>query len=452
MEWHLSRILKSQEANNGQYTIWQTTFRRPVTNDPNVQSARSNNNEFASTMNANRISLRDRVYNLMTQSLTYNEIATECVGNGCGNTNSHDSFESVHDVIHTISGGPTGGHMYYLDFSAFDPVFWLHHTNIDRLVSMWQTINPDNFLTPGNLQSSNCQWDAGQSKNAYTPLKPFKKDTAGDFWTSEDVRQTTVLGYNYPETANGATAASVRSAVNKLYSSSSSSKKRWLSNRFEGRAAQEGDRDYKVVFNAEKHCLGTSYDTYVFLGPHNASCTPETCIKDPNFVGIYGVLAKKTDYSNGTVGNYHVSNNTLPKLAITGEVPLTTALQGKVATGELAGLDEASVTAYLAKNLNWQVIKGAGEVIAADQVPGLVANVVSATITPALSDDEFPIFGTPTSHPEATSGKPAGATSPLQFLPNPAAVEQGTCASPVVKYVDEAGNFLYNEMGGEALI
>ena len=34
-----------------------------------------------------------------------------------------------------------------LDYSAFDPVFWLHHTNIDRLFSIWQAIYPDRYGT-----------------------------------------------------------------------------------------------------------------------------------------------------------------------------------------------------------------------------------------------------------------------------------------------------------------
>ena len=34
-----------------------------------------------------------------------------------------------------------------LDYSAFDPIFWLHHTNIDRLFSIWQAIYPDRYET-----------------------------------------------------------------------------------------------------------------------------------------------------------------------------------------------------------------------------------------------------------------------------------------------------------------
>ena len=111
-----------------QYNTWTTTLRRPV--DGSSASTRSNNNMFASVMDQNRVSLRDRVYNLFVAPAQFVQVSTEATGSGTGNPSSHDSFESTHDSIHVISGGESGGHMYYVDYSAFDPVFWLHHTSV----------------------------------------------------------------------------------------------------------------------------------------------------------------------------------------------------------------------------------------------------------------------------------------------------------------------------------
>lgn len=36
------------------------------------------------------------------------------------------SMEDIHNVIHDLTGG--GGHMSHIEISAFDPIFWLHHT------------------------------------------------------------------------------------------------------------------------------------------------------------------------------------------------------------------------------------------------------------------------------------------------------------------------------------
>ena len=41
------------------------------------------------------------------------------------NPAGYDSLESIHDQIHGLTG--SGGHMTYIHYSAFDPLFWLHH-------------------------------------------------------------------------------------------------------------------------------------------------------------------------------------------------------------------------------------------------------------------------------------------------------------------------------------
>jgi hypothetical protein len=44
--------------------------------------------------------------------------------------------QQPHNVIHVLLGGPDGW-MSDPDFAAQDPIFWLHHANIDRLWSRW---------------------------------------------------------------------------------------------------------------------------------------------------------------------------------------------------------------------------------------------------------------------------------------------------------------------------
>jgi tyrosinase len=46
------------------------------------------------------------------------------------------SFETYHNLIHVLLGG-TGGYMSSLPLSARDPVFLLHHANVDRLWRRW---------------------------------------------------------------------------------------------------------------------------------------------------------------------------------------------------------------------------------------------------------------------------------------------------------------------------
>src|SRR4051794_6699718 len=44
--------------------------------------------------------------------------------------NPSGSLEGIHNTYHNLIG--YGGHMNDPRFAAFDPVFWLHHCNIDR--------------------------------------------------------------------------------------------------------------------------------------------------------------------------------------------------------------------------------------------------------------------------------------------------------------------------------
>lgn len=48
-------------------------------------------------------------------------------------------LESIHNTIH----GYVGGNMGQVPLAAFDPVFWLHHANVDRILVLWQERFPD---------------------------------------------------------------------------------------------------------------------------------------------------------------------------------------------------------------------------------------------------------------------------------------------------------------------
>ena len=48
-------------------------------------------------------------------------------------------LQDQHNQVH----GRVGGSMAIIPIAAFDPVFWAHHTMIDRLWYMWQLNNPN---------------------------------------------------------------------------------------------------------------------------------------------------------------------------------------------------------------------------------------------------------------------------------------------------------------------
>ncbi|KAF2196129.1 Di-copper centre-containing protein [Delitschia confertaspora ATCC 74209] len=462
------------------------TLRRPVANP-----TRSNNNELATVMNQRRINMRDRLYGIFSSGASWGDVSTSAIGvRTSQNGNNVDSFESIHDIVHTSIGGESGGNMYYLDISSFDPIFWLHHTNMDRLLALYQVISPNTYVTAGKINRPMAQWNAGEPKNSYTPLKPFTKDTAGNYFTSEDIRNTRVLGYVYPETNGNPTAASVRSAINSLYGPSAPSKKRHYSTGpFEGRPFRHGDQHTVLSVIANKYALDGSYVVDCFLGHSNSTKNMTSASYDsPDYVGSYGVL-----------GMMKADRNSSNPVMTEGCLPLTTALQGKQISGELKSMSPQHIEAYLKDNLKCKVIGPGGAEIPAEQVPDLHFYVKSCPVTPASSPEELPTWGefevlpevtkhwpkvgetytypkpaapavpaspespsygtpsvphgtVPVAPPMGTSSPPANSVVPLYPTSTPESPfhhpseEPGYCQQKItIKYVDEAGNFLYSE-------
>ena len=491
------------EIGGGPWNNNPFTLRRPVANP-----TRSNNNEMNARFNAMRVSLRDRVFALFSSKQPWGAASTSQIGVRTDLSGSGvDSFESVHDAIHNTAGGESGGHMYYLDISSFDPIFWLHHTNIDRLLAMYQLIVPNTYVANGNINRPMAQWNQGEAKNSYTPLKPFTKNNRGDYFTSNDVKETRVLGYHYPETSDRSYSQVAR-AVTSLYGAGA----RTLTKRdynettaetgqYLGRPLKEGDYHHVLSVVADKYAMDGSYTVHCFIGkPGSNSTAPYS-----NSTAPYPVSNSTAPYTNGTsaeadydpstdytqdsnyVGAYGIlggmkaggGNATYPVMT-EGALPLTTCLQGKEADGSLKSLHPDDVEPYLAENLYYKVVGVNGE-LNPDEIPNFHVYAKCTKVTPAASDDELPDLSAPyTTLPKATENKPAG--KPFTYTPSPIDIplpegpeyeegpsvespttpypssgvfpyptlpweEQGYCVTKqTIEYVDQDGNFLYAEM------
>jgi len=101
------------------------------------------------------------------------------------------SLEGVHDTVHSLVGG--NGHMSDPDYAAFDPIFFLHHANVDRLFALWEWCYPKYWLEP-NFDDDGEEVAFTQENGTYhqvyneavTPqgdLAPFRNGE-GVYWTS----------------------------------------------------------------------------------------------------------------------------------------------------------------------------------------------------------------------------------------------------------------------------
>ena len=104
----------------GQWALYNTTLRWPTSNAPD---ARSQNEKFSQDFESHRRSYQDKISNSFLLAKTMNEFSTKYI-------------EDTHGWIHYSIGGEerianskekAAGHMWPSEYSAFEPLFMLHH-------------------------------------------------------------------------------------------------------------------------------------------------------------------------------------------------------------------------------------------------------------------------------------------------------------------------------------
>ena len=188
------------------------------------------------------------------------------------------SFESPHNNVHS-SVGCSNGTMYDLNWSAFHPIFMLHHANLDRLIAVWQAIYPDSTMFAITDFVGALYGTAAGYVSADTPLKPFYNQD-GSFHTSESVRNISTFGYTYPELQSssvgsthvspGDLASLVRMEVNSLYSDEPTSYRK--SRRFRSKRSSNSRRrpaarkTWSVAVSVDKADLPLPATVACYLG------------------------------------------------------------------------------------------------------------------------------------------------------------------------------------------
>ncbi|KAE9377099.1 Di-copper centre-containing protein [Stipitochalara longipes BDJ] len=295
------------------------------------------------------------------------------------------AIENIHDNIHVDIGGGAG-HMSFLAYSAFDPIFWLHHTNIDRLFAIWQAIHPNQYLTQMEEGTGTYTIPPGTLDTQYTSLEPFTSNGRDQFYTSASSWKTSTFGYTYPEISDwNQTPAQLKSnvtaTISRMYNPQASAK----------RAASPGiqTKEWSIALNVSRYNLhGARFIIRVFLGqvPQN----PEDWPICNSLSGSFSVLPPP-----------HQGNGPYPTIIAYSEISLTKGLTEN-------GVDPTNVKAvekWLENNLHWGVQKFDLTVVPNEQVPSLHLVVQDEDVTPPGDITELPTYGETTLHPEITQGK-----------------------------------------------
>ncbi|KAG8628704.1 hypothetical protein KVT40_002569 [Elsinoe batatas] len=380
------------------FATWTWTRRYPSSWD--VNNAWSQNDLIAPQIANNQQNWRDRLYTLITtQDLSFNRFSNSAWFASSG-TATPDSLEAIHDAIHSLVG--SNGHMSYLDYSAFDPIFFLHHAMVDRVWALWSALhgganggNTYTYVEEAVSRGSTFVWPQGTRINSNTPLRPFHRDSNRNPWTSEQVRSTTTFGYQYADAPNGVNPNDVARTVNSLYGAQAVRRKRDLVSL----SKRSDDHHYHYIANiaSQKFQLNGTYAVFVFLG--EPSDNPSEWSTSDKLVGTHGVTANLAGAGS--------TMNTRDVL-VTGSIPLTTKLLAKCDSGELPDLEPTTIEPYLEKNMEWRVAKFDGTAVDAGNVPGLSVSVVTSDVRPPTVDTELPVWGHFTALPEITVKKVGG--------------------------------------------
>ncbi|RFN51310.1 di-copper centre-containing protein [Fusarium flagelliforme] len=372
-------------------------------------------------------SLRDAFYRVLTIE-KFEDFATKRKPGGeprtKGNTKEYafDSAENIHDNLHGWCGGDRTdastegyallGHMSHVPLAAFDPIFWLHHCNVDRLIAIWQTLHDDQWFVDDdvrNKEQGNFFLEFAHPGKATDKLRPFH-DGDGKYFTSNDVREVTKLGYTYkglerwlhkgPDGSYNKAAhlAELRESLLLDYGSSwKAAQAAFISDdpgqntgiglmSFKDYSADPVDLigvdDYVVDIVYDKFALnGRGYRIDIFIGkvpPHAPY----------NFQEVDSLVGQVVNFSSEVPaadirGCDNCRKQQAEKVQSTGRVILTNALitrfKNQLAhtpsrengVAVLAGMDPDNVIPFLRDNLHWRVTSMGKDINIASQLPSL---------------------------------------------------------------------------------
>ncbi|PPQ86816.1 hypothetical protein CVT25_012666, partial [Psilocybe cyanescens] len=169
---------------------------------------------------------------------------------GSGATNG---LENIHDTVHLRTGG--GGNMSSVATAAFDPIFYLHHAQVDRVIDQWYRRH--RVWTPNAAN-----------------LLPFRRTQAAYWQSPAIIDNNGVFNYSYDGIINSTQSASSEgAAVDEPTTATNSVALEW-----------------SVRVQCKEYEVGGSFSVYIFIAnevpPNHAEW-----LLHPAFAGTFDVFA-----------------------------------------------------------------------------------------------------------------------------------------------------------------
>ncbi|KAK2609426.1 hypothetical protein N8I77_002923 [Diaporthe amygdali] len=313
---------------------------------------------------------------------------------------AYSSVEGMHNTIHDYTGTNDSvdqnkqyGNMSDVQASSFDPIFWLHHVNCDRLTAIWQAMNPNCTIDEFPSLTDRFVKRSGSVEGGTSNLEPWHKSSAhsmADYYVANDTKElisTFDAGYCYPETPldllkkSDQMKAYATQQVYKLYAPPSlvppsqklanvatinakstngapangkqsdslppiNSRHQESAADHNGSSANHDTNHWQVFLRVKNFALTGTWGIHIFLGELPAS-TADWLLSD-NRAGTVTMLSNRSRQNCANCVSQAESG-----ILVTGSVPLNEELEER-------GLDVgdiAAVVAYLKENLSWRVVK-----------------------------------------------------------------------------------------------
>ncbi|KAI0043594.1 tyrosinase [Auriscalpium vulgare] len=421
------------------YSNWKTTLRNPTSNGAN---ATTDVNGLISDLQSVQSDLTTSIYNLLTRVHTWPAFSNHTPGDGGSSSNS---LEAIHDEVH----GVIGGHMGDPAVAGFDPIFFLHHTNVDRFLSLWAALNPKVWVGKGPAEGGTYTIPPNATIDSSTPLTPFWETQSG-YWSSAQTTSTNKFEYSYPE-FNGldlgnpaAVKTAIAKIVNQLYggivfhpldssddtstASASAAPVSFLA-RGGGSAPAPGHPvppappaghgqshytappppgppapaplpsnyyDWTARIRVKKYELGASFTVLLFLG-----AVPEDPAQWRSCAGFVGAHYAFVNSAADQCDNCRSQADTYAE----GFVHLNYGISKH---SGLNSYEPPVISPYLQRDLHWRVQRVDKTAVALTELPSLEVTV-SATPVSVEPGADFPTYGEPTYHNHITHGREGGS-------------------------------------------
>ncbi|KAF2213581.1 hypothetical protein CERZMDRAFT_39490, partial [Cercospora zeae-maydis SCOH1-5] len=376
------------------------------------------------------------------------------------------SWEDIHNAIHDLVGN--GGHMGSIAASAFDPIFWLHHCNIDRLFALWQGLREDKnksdtWVTDQDYSRTYMKLSDTGKDGDKTELYPFKyldkQSNSLKWYTSADTHNVEDFNYTYPELQglHGLPLDQRRSklvpAIGKLYPQPADDiaasflkipdagqrmvpVARMMRTMKEDNIPATAESAFELVANLPEpqvlleESLQPKKPFLRDLAPDHKYLDWLVNVKGEKHAldGKYTIYVFLDAVEEDNVSLWPLSPHFVglfspmgqdgatacskcqeaqeEKVEVTGQIPLTIALMERYLAQIIPDLSVDTVVPYLQKNLHWRVAVDKQALDDRSQVPGLTVFVISNEVTVTEPTDELPIFADDVViHAEATTNR-----------------------------------------------